>query len=347
MVSNMLFLPTSLILIGYFIVMILYTIKNRESKIQAHLFTNELLIASLFLLAGILFPFMYSFHSPNLSSRSLNYLWLFTSILFLIEMSIWSLMLAYNAILSKKNPEIMAARDYDKFCADFSENWVDDLSSEFGRKFLHLIAPIIIFTFWIIGIILNDTGILIQWGLDLYSFSYSLIITVGYGFVIMFQIGDLARLNKYYLVPKWAQKWFRAMKQSELNTFVASTPLVLALTPFLFAPFPILASVALITTGADAAACLIGKKYGKHSLRKNSNKTIEGFIAGGLTTFIIVLITSLLFHRWMAISFEKIIFMSISATVLFLLVDFYAKNITDNILNPILTGFGMWIVLLF
>ena len=53
------------------------------------------------------------------------------------------------------------------------------------------------------------------------------------------------------------------------------------------------------------------------------------------------------FELWMPISFEKIILMSIIATILFLLVDFYAKNITDNILNPILTGFGMWIVLLF
>ena len=172
MVNNMLFLPTSLILIGYSFLMLLYTTKNRESKIQAHVLTNELLIASLFLLAGILFPFMYSFHSPNLSPRSLNYLWLFTSTLFLIEMFIWIILLSYNANLSKKNPDIMAARDYDKFCTDFSEKWVDDIRSEFGRKILHLIAPIIIFTFWITGIILNDTGILIQWGLDIYSFSF-------------------------------------------------------------------------------------------------------------------------------------------------------------------------------
>ena len=74
------------------------------------------------------------------------------------------------------------------------------------------------------------------------------------------------------------------MKQSELHTFIASTPLVLSFIPFIFAPFPIFASVALITTGADAVACIIGKKYGKHSLKTNSKKTVEGFIAGGLST---------------------------------------------------------------
>lgn len=348
MVNNMLlFLPTSLILLSFFVLTLTYTIKNRKSKIEAKVFTNELLIALLFLMVGVLFPFMYSFHSPNLSHDSLIYLWLFTSIVFIIEMIIWCFMLLYNMILSKNNPEIMAERDYSNYCEEFNSNWEDDLKSEFGRKFLHLIAPLIIFSFWILGFILNETGFLIQWGLDIYSFSYCLIITVGYGFVIMFQVGDLARLNRFYILPKWAKEWFKVMKLSELHTFVASTPLVLALTPFLFAPFPILASVALITTGADAAACLIGKKYGKHSLRKNSNKTIEGFVSGGLSTFSIVFFISLLFHHWMPVSFEKIILMSIIATILFLLVDFYAKNITDNILNPILTGFGMWIVLLF
>ncbi len=340
------FLPTSLIFLGFFILSLTYTIRNRKLKIETHVFTNELLIALLFLMVSVLFPFMYSFHSPNLSLNTLNYLWLFTSIVFIIETIIWCFMLLYNAILSKKNPEIMAEREYSKYCDEFNKNWEDDLKSEFGRKFLHLIAPVIIFSFWILGFILNNTGFLIQWGLDVYSFSYFLIITVGYGFIIMFQVGDLARLNRFYMLPKWAKNWFKVMKQSELHTFVASTPLVLALTPFLFAPFPILVSVALITTGADAAACLVGKKYGKHSLRKKSNKTIEGFISGGLSTFIIVFLISLVFHRWMPVSFEKIILMSIIATILFLLVDFYAKNITDNILNPLLTGFGMWLIFL-
>lgn len=347
MVNNMLFLPTSLILLGFFVLTLTYTIKNREVKIEAKVFTNEVLIALLFLMVGVLFPFMYSFNSPTLSHLSLNYLWLFTSIVFIIEMIIWCFMLLYNTILSKKNPEIMAEREYSKYCEEFNRNWKDDLKSEFNRKFLHLIAPIIIFSFWILGFILNESGFLIQWGLDIYSFSYCLIITVGYGFVIMFQVGDLARLKKFYMLPKWAKNWFKAMKQSELHTFVASTPLVLALTPFLFAPFPILASVALITTVADAAACLIGKKYGKYSLRKNSNKTVEGFIAGGLATFLIVLTISVLYHSWMPIGTIKILVMAMVATVLFLFVDAFTKNISDNILNPLLTGFGMWIILLF
>ncbi|UCC19353.1 MAG: hypothetical protein JSV62_14810 [Promethearchaeota archaeon] len=323
-----------------------YIIKNRKIKIENHLFANELLIALLFLGAGILYPFMYGFHSPLLSQESLNFIWLLTSLFFLIEMGVWALTLIYNTIISKKNPEIMAERDYSKFCENFNKNWVDDLKSEVGRKVLHLFTCFVIFFFWTLGNILNDTGILTLWGLDTYSFSYWLIITVGYGFVFMFQVADLARLNKFYMLPKWAKHWYLDMKQSELHTFIASTPLVLSFSPFLFAPFPIFGAVALITTGSDAVACIIGKKFGKFKLRTNSKKTIEGLIAGGLTTFIIVFVISILYHPWMPISIEKIIIMSFVATLLFMLIDAFAKNISDNILNPLLIGFGMWIIFL-
>jgi len=255
-------------------------------------------------------------------------------------------MLLYNGRISKKNPEIMAERDYKKFCEEFDKNWVGDLRSEIGRKFLHLFTSFLIFFLWTLGLILDDTGILAQWDLDNYSFSYWLIITIGFGFVIMFQIGDLARLNKFYLLPKWGKRGYKSMRQEEQYTFVASTPLVLSFIPFLFVPFPIFGAVVLITTGADAVACIIGKKYGKHSLRKNSNKTIEGFIAGGVSTFLIVIIISILYHPWMPVSILKIFIMAFIATSLFLIVDKFARNISDNILNPLLTGFGMWIILI-
>jgi len=231
----MYYLPTSIILIGYSILTLIYIFNNRKIKIENHLFINEILIALLFLIAGVLFPFMYQFHSPALSQNSLNYLWLFSSTFFIVEMGIWVIMLLYNGYISKINPEIMAERDYRKFCEEFDKNWNDDLKSEFGRKFLHLFTCFVIFFFWTLGLVLDDLGILVQWGLDNYSFSYWLIITVGFGFVIMFQIGDLARLNKFYLLPKWSKRWYKSMRQEEQCTFIASTPLVLSFTPFLFA----------------------------------------------------------------------------------------------------------------
>ncbi|MFX1571859.1 MAG: hypothetical protein ACFFB0_03845 [Promethearchaeota archaeon] len=341
----MYFLPTSIIFIGYSILTLIYIFKNKKFKIENRLFINEIFIALLFLIAGVLFPFIYQSHSPNLSQSSLNYLWLFTSITFVVELGIWVIMLLYNGFISKRNPEIMAERDYKKYCQEFNENWTDDLKSELGRKFLHLFTCFVIFFFWTLGLILDDIGVLSQWNLDNYSFSYWLIITIGFGFVIMFQIGDLTRLNKFYMLPNWSKKWYMSMRQEEQCTFIGSTPLVLSFVPFLFAPFPIFGSVALITTGADAAACIIGKKYGRHSLRKNTKKTVEGFLAGGVATLLIVLIIPITYYAWMPIPIEKIILMAIVATTLFLLIDAFAKYISDNILNPMLTGFGMWLIL--
>ncbi|MHA2180543.1 MAG: diacylglycerol/polyprenol kinase family protein [Promethearchaeota archaeon] len=339
-------MPTVLIFVGYSLLTFIYIINNRKTKIENKLFFNEILIATLFLVAGISFPFLYQHHSPSLSQESLNFLWFFSSIFFIFELVIWAIMLLYNGYIAKKNPEIMEERDYTKYCEEFNKNWKDDLKSEMGRKFLHLFTCFIILFFWTLGLILDDLGILSPLGLDNYSFAYWLITTVGLGFVIMFQIGDLTRLSKFYMLPKWSKKWYQSMRKEEQNTFVASTPLVLSFIPFLFAPFPIFAMVVLITTGADAAACVIGKKFGKHSLRKNSNKTIEGFIAGGLSTFLIVIIISLLYHQRMLVPIEKIFVMATVATILFLLIDLLARNISDNILNPIICGFGIWIVFL-
>lgn len=342
----MYFLPTSIILIAYAVITLIYTLRNRDLKKKNHVFKNEILIALLFLIAGVLFPFMYQFHDPNLNQDSLNFMWLLTSAIYLVEIGIWTVMLLYNGRISRNNPEIMAERNYTEYCEDIDKNWTDDLKSEFGRKILHLFTCFIIFFFWTLGLFLDDLRILAKWGLDNYSFSYWMIITVGIGFVIMFQIGDLARLNKFYTLPKWSKKWYMSMRQEEQCTFIASTPLVLSLIPFLFTSFPIFGAVALVATGADAVACIIGKKYGKISLRKNSNKTIEGFIAGGVSTFLIVIIIMILYHSWMPVSIQKIFLMASVATILFLLVDRFTRDISDNILNPLLTGFGIWVIFL-
>lgn len=342
----MYYLPTSIIFFSYSIITSIYIIKNRKKKIENHLIINETLFVLLLLNAGILFPFMYKFHSPYLSLELLDLLWFYSSFTFLIEMGIWSITLIYNSIISKRNSEIMAERDYLKYREEVNKNWVDDLKGEYGRKFLHLFTCSVIFIFWTLGTILAELGVLTKLGLDTYSFAYWWIITVGFAFVFMFQIADLTRLNKFYMLPNWARKWYLSMRPKELDTFIASTSLVLSFVPFVFAPFPIFAAVALIATAADGAACIIGKKYGKHSLKKNSKKTIEGFFAGGISTFLIIFLIMFLYNRWILIGVEKILLMACVATTLFLIIDYFTVYLSDNILNPIIIGFAMWIIFL-
>lgn len=346
MIKNMLFLPTTIIYCTFSIATLVYTLKNRKLKIQNHNFFNELLIIILLLNAGIFFPFMYQYHTPDIPSNVLEMLWLYSSLLFIIEMTVWFLMLTYNTVKSIRNPSLIVNRDYEKYKEEILNSWSDNIKDEFGRKILHIFTCSVVFVFWLIGMVLEQIGFLETIKLDIYNFSYWWIITIGYAFVFMFQIADLARLNYFYSLPKWAKKWYLSMRPRELDTFIASTPLVLSFVPFVFAPFPIFGSVALIATVADAAACLVGKKFGKHALKKGSDKTIEGFIAGGGSTFIIVLIMMILFNQYINVDMVKIFFMAIVATILFLIVDYFIVHISDNILNPLLTGFGMWIIYL-
>ncbi|MFO8019991.1 MAG: hypothetical protein R6U96_15305 [Promethearchaeia archaeon] len=342
------FLPTSIIMIIGGLAVFIYSLQHIREKRQKHLFTNELLVGFLFVLSGILFPWTFQSHSQNLPSSTLNFLWFSTSLLLIVEVVIWTTVLMINKKKSKRNQNLMKERNYKDFSEYFLENWKYNFKKDVERKFLHLLPVFVIFFFWTLGMILNSLDILAVWGLDVYSFAFWLIITVGYAFCIMFLMADLARLNRYHWLPDWARAWYKkSMKPNELNTFISSAPLVLSFVPFVFAPFPIFAAVALITSVADAAASLIGKRYGKRKFNENSVKTIEGYIAGASMTFLIVIIISGVYIQWLAVNLVIIISMALVASVIFFLVDaFFSKNITDNILNPLGCGIGMWFIVL-
>jgi dolichol kinase len=342
----MYFLISSSILIGFSIITFYYTLKNRTDKIEKKLFLNEIGLAILFLIAGILFPFMIQFHSPELPKFTLNILWIITAIVFLFEIGVIGGYLFYNKLVLKKKPEIIMENNYTKFCHELKNSRNYNIKSDVGRKLLHLFTVVVIFSFWFLGLYLESLGILKKiGGMDSYSFAFWLIITTGFAFVFMFHMADLARLNAFYTLPQWAKNWYcKSMKDNEMETFVASTPMVLAFVPFIFLPFPLFAAIALITTGADGAAAIIGMKYGKHKINENSDKTLEGYIAGATTTFIIVIIMNLLFYSMMNLAILKILLMGILATIIFLFVDAFFDNFCDNMLNPILVGIGILII---
>lgn len=341
----MFFLPITLIFIGHAIVFLIYTLKNHKQKRQKKIFTNELIVSMLFFAAGLLSPFMYQSHNPTLDPNILNFLWLTSSIFIIIEEILWFFVIFYVFIVCKKNPSLKIEKNHENFKKYFTQNWNYDFRKDIERKIIHIIPIGVIFLIWTIGNILNLFGVLTQWNIDVYSYCYWIIITIGFGFVLMVAIADILKLNKTYLLPNWAVRWYRkSMIADELETYVSSTPLVLCFVPFIFAPFPIFASVALITTVSDATASLIGKKYGKHKIFEQSNKTIEGFIAGFTSTFLIVVLITIIYHSFMPVNLGTILIMATVAAFLFLIIDIFSKHISDNILNPILIGLGMWII---
>lgn len=81
---------------------------------------------------------------------------------------------------------------------------------------------------------------------------------------------------------------------------------------------------ALIACFSDASAALIGRKYGKHKIKciGGNEKSVEGFVAGTGSAFLIALIV------------VGPIYALIAALVFFLL-DYFPVIIADNLLNPI------------
>jgi len=86
----------------------------------------------------------------------------------------------------------------------------------------------------------------------------------------------------------------------------------------------------LIACLSDAAAALIGRKFGKHKviLRSKDTKSVEGFIAGTVVAYIIGLI------------FVGPIYAIVGALIFFI-TDYFPAVTADNILNPIFIPIGI------
>ncbi len=92
---------------------------------------------------------------------------------------------------------------------------------------------------------------------------------------------------------------------------------------------------ALIACLSDAAAALIGRKYGKHKVivRSKDTKSMEGFLAGMIVAYIIGIILIGPIY-------------AIIGVVIFFITDYYPINTADNVLNPILIPIGIQIFIL-
>jgi dolichol kinase len=91
----------------------------------------------------------------------------------------------------------------------------------------------------------------------------------------------------------------------------------------------------LIACLSDAAAALIGRKYGKHKVRVRSKdiKSVEGFLAGIVVAYIIGLI------------FVGPVYAIIGA-VIFFITDYFPIYTADNLLNPIFIPIGIQLLII-
>lgn len=81
----------------------------------------------------------------------------------------------------------------------------------------------------------------------------------------------------------------------------------------------------MISTLADAVAAIVGKSIGKRVLERpfDQVKTVEGLIAGGVSSFLI----GVVFMNW---------YLALIAAGIFVLIDYLSPPVSDNIINPII-----------
>ncbi|MBY9014271.1 MAG: hypothetical protein KGD68_01130 [Candidatus Lokiarchaeota archaeon] len=83
----------------------------------------------------------------------------------------------------------------------------------------------------------------------------------------------------------------------------------------------------------------MGVGFGKYHFPKNSSKTIIGYISGFLASFGVSLFSLWLFEPHVTSS--KMIIISLSGAIVFLIIDLLSLKIDDNILNPIFCSLTM------
>ncbi len=158
------------------------------------------------------------------------------------------------------------------------------------------------------------------------------------GALIFAIISDLIRILKgpEYSIFNFLTR--SMLRNKEIN---ATGPQVYIITGFVFSYMLYLAGIIeilpffagiLIACLSDAAAALIGRKYGKHKvkLRSKDTKSVEGFLAGVIVAYIIGLIVVGPIY-------------AVIGAIIFFLTDYFPVYTADNILNPIFIPVGIQI----
>jgi len=160
--------------------------------------------------------------------------------------------------------------------------------------------------------------------------------------LILAIVSDIIRIlwGPEYSIYNFVSK--AILREKEYNAFGAHiyliTGIVLVYWLYVIGLFNILMVVAGVLTScfSDALAALIGRKYGKHKVKcyNGDTKSVEGFIAGTISAFIICLIILGPIYAFIA-------------ALVFLILDFFPISIADNILNPIIITLSLSVFSLF
>ena len=318
---------------------VLYSLKkhwNEETKKPHRI--NEILYAILFYTFGIASLFL--FEKDNLSYKTENMFYFFLFLTYIsLDLFWWIFNLIPNIIQCKKNIEERKRRDYSEFVRSINETQAgSNLKGDITRKLLHLIMFLIIVFLFVINKA-NKANIELRFE-NYWSFTKFLYTLISYSFVFMFTLADLVRHNMFYALPNWARKWYKtSVAPREAYTFISSIPYVLTLSLFQFAPYQILFIASGVSTFADAAASIIGKRFGKHKFpeKLDKKKSFEGLFAGIAFGFLTP-VTILYIFPFGNQNDLFILLVGGGCALIFACTDLFIKNIADNITNVLFPG---------
>ena len=330
----------------YFIIFgsinLFYTIKSRKSprkKQMSGFLINEILVAFGYYILAILYPFLFNF-VDNTSIEQMLYFHLWDSLT--VHFFCWKIYLYFAPRNNRKyNREMNYEHWKEHFLERYSE--MSEFKKDTKRKLAHFYPALIIIGFYFLGDALDSFTTL--YGIDSLTFSKYWQLAIAIHFLWMINIADLFRLNKFEKLGKFATRWFEnSLRPTELETFAQGSIMILSWIPFFIADIQILLAIVLISSISDGITSIIGIKFGKITI-KGSKKKLEGTITGIITTYLIVIIINLILPFEGLKNFE-IHILALSAAFSFGLVDIFSRKITDNFLNPVVTGSIIWFLLL-
>ncbi|MBD3188736.1 hypothetical protein GF325_18050 [Candidatus Bathyarchaeota archaeon] len=228
------------------------------------------------------------------------------------------------------------------------------LKYELIRKLTHLVIGMIIVCYTIIGpIFMNFMNFMLDavpfFGISslnvdpIYYGHYTVVFLVVISFLGL-STSEIVRVFFYPAYPLKAVKAIYRQKEigAALGSHISLTVGVMAVILVYGPHYPdiVVASVS-ISAIADAAANLVGKKFGKHEYRtaiSKKRKTFEGMLSATIVSFLLSLL--FLIYRFGTYSF----LLGFVAAGVMVLIDWLSPQVSDNLLNPLLTSTAMVIV---